>query len=61
MKRPRLIKKMERDWNRRARENARYYIATGRTDWTHEEFLELGTRHDPTEYLERHVEHLRGT
>ncbi len=42
MKRPRLIKKMERDWNRRARENARYYIATGRTDWTDEEFLESG-------------------
>ncbi len=42
MKPPRLLKKMERDWNRRARENARYYIATMRTDWTDEDFLNSG-------------------
>ena len=38
----RLLKKMEADWDRRARENARHYIATGHQAWTDEEFLRLG-------------------
>jgi len=42
MKLPRLLKKMERDWNSRARKNTRYYIATMRTDWTQEDFLNSG-------------------
>ena len=33
---------MRDDWDRRARENARYYVATGRMDWTDEEFLASG-------------------
>ncbi len=33
---------MERDWNRRARRNARYHIATTQTDWTDQEFLQSG-------------------
>jgi SAM-dependent methyltransferase len=37
-----LSKKMERDWDRRARENARFYVATSRTDWTDEEFFRSG-------------------
>jgi SAM-dependent methyltransferase len=38
------LRKMERDWDKRARENARYYVATGRKDWTDEEFFDSGRR-----------------
>jgi SAM-dependent methyltransferase len=47
MKRIRLeeqLRRMERDWDRRARENARYYVATGKRDWSDEEFFESGRR-----------------
>jgi SAM-dependent methyltransferase len=37
-----LLKRMERDWDERARENARYYVATGRHEWTDEEFFRSG-------------------
>jgi SAM-dependent methyltransferase len=33
---------MRRDWDRRARENARHYVATGQKEWSDEEFFELG-------------------
>ena len=33
---------MREDWDRRARENARYYVATLRKDWTDEEFFASG-------------------
>jgi SAM-dependent methyltransferase len=36
------LKKMQRDWDERARENARYYVATGKADWTEEEFYASG-------------------
>jgi len=39
------LEKMRRDWDARARENARYYVATGRTDWTDEEFFASGEAH----------------
>ncbi|HUS07069.1 MAG TPA: class I SAM-dependent methyltransferase [Bryobacteraceae bacterium] len=38
------LQKMKRDWDERARENARYYVATGKTDWTDEEFFLSGER-----------------
>ncbi|MCC7175914.1 MAG: class I SAM-dependent methyltransferase [Bryobacterales bacterium] len=38
----RQLEKMESDWNQRARDNARYYVATGRDDWTDEEFFRSG-------------------
>lgn len=38
------LRKMAEDWDRRARENARYYVATGREDWTDEEFFQSGQR-----------------
>ena len=38
------LKKMQRDWDERARENARYYVATGKNDWTDEEFFQSGER-----------------
>src|SRR3954447_14284315 len=38
------LKKMRRDWDERARENARYYVATGKENWTDEEFFASGER-----------------
>lgn len=37
-----LLKKMQQDWDDRARENARYYVATGRKDWSAEDFFRSG-------------------
>jgi len=33
---------MRRDWDRRAQENARHYVATGQEEWTDEEFFAAG-------------------
>src|SRR5215471_12579445 len=33
---------MREDWDRRARENARYYVATGREEWDDAEFFRSG-------------------
>jgi len=33
---------MARDWDQRARENARYYVATTKPDWSEEEFFASG-------------------
>jgi SAM-dependent methyltransferase len=38
------LENMRRDWDARARENARYYVATGREDWSDEEFFAAGER-----------------
>ncbi len=37
-----LLYAMRRDWDRRARENARHYIVDCRTDWSEEDFLKSG-------------------
>jgi cyclopropane fatty-acyl-phospholipid synthase-like methyltransferase len=37
-----LLEQMRTDWDQRARENARYYIATGKEEWSDEEFFESG-------------------
>ncbi len=39
-----ILRKMQEDWDARARENARHYVATGKTDWTDDEFFESGRR-----------------
>src|ERR1700735_2130495 len=36
------LRRMRRDWDRRARENARCYVATGQQDWSDEEFFQYG-------------------
>jgi SAM-dependent methyltransferase len=36
------LEKMRRDWDARARENARYYVNTERTDWTDDAFFASG-------------------
>lgn len=33
---------MRRDWDQRARQNARHYVVTGQTKWSDEEFYESG-------------------
>jgi SAM-dependent methyltransferase len=38
------LDKMRRDWDERARENARFYVNTERTDWTDAEFFASGER-----------------
>ena len=38
----RQIQRMRRDWDQRARENARYYVVTGQDDWSDEEFRQSG-------------------
>ncbi len=38
------VQKMQRDWDARARENARHYVNTARQDWTDEEFFQSGER-----------------
>jgi len=36
------LDKMKREWDERARENARFYVDTARQDWTDEEFFRSG-------------------
>ena len=38
------LKKMAQDWDSRARENARHYVATGKEEWSDEEFFASGER-----------------
>ncbi|MGH9632152.1 MAG: methyltransferase domain-containing protein, partial [Bryobacteraceae bacterium] len=45
------LRKMQRDWDERARENARHYVATGKEEWTDEEFFLSGERSIQNEIL----------
>jgi SAM-dependent methyltransferase len=36
------LQKMRDDWDQRARENARYFVATGTKEWTDEQFFKSG-------------------
>lgn len=36
------LEKMRQDWDQRARENARHYVATGQKDWSDDEFFRSG-------------------
>ena len=38
------LENMRRDWDERARKNARHYISTGREDWTDEDFFASGEK-----------------
>ena len=38
------LERMQRDWDQRARENARHFVDTSRTDWTDEDFFASGER-----------------
>ena len=39
---PEQLERMQRDWDQRARENARYFVDTSRTDWTDQTFFASG-------------------
>ncbi|HWB84044.1 MAG TPA: class I SAM-dependent methyltransferase [Bryobacteraceae bacterium] len=36
------LQQMRRDWDRRAKENARHYVVTGQSEWSDEEFFRSG-------------------
>src|SRR3984957_14057321 len=38
------LDKMRQDWDERARENARHYVATAQTEWTDEAFFASGEK-----------------
>ena len=38
----RLLRKMAREWDARARENARYYVSTASECWSDEQFFQSG-------------------
>ena len=48
---PLLAEKMREEWDSRARENARHFIATGQTEWSDEEFFESGRENVRREIL----------
>ena len=39
-----LLNKMQREWDERARENARFYVNTAKNDWTDDDFFQSGKR-----------------
>ncbi|MDP9169405.1 MAG: class I SAM-dependent methyltransferase [Acidobacteriota bacterium] len=41
---PSVVEKMREEWDQRARENARYYVATAQEKWTDEEYFESGRK-----------------
>ncbi|HVY93252.1 MAG TPA: class I SAM-dependent methyltransferase [Bryobacteraceae bacterium] len=46
-----ITRKMREEWDQRARENARHYVATGRTEWSDEEYFESGRENVRREIL----------
>src|SRR5271170_2936068 len=48
---PELTSKMRSEWDERARQNARHYIATGKVEWSDEEYFESGRENVRREIL----------
>jgi SAM-dependent methyltransferase len=48
---PLLVEKMRREWDERAKENARYYVATAQSEWSDEEYFESGRQNVADEIL----------
>ncbi|HVW85679.1 MAG TPA: methyltransferase domain-containing protein [Bryobacteraceae bacterium] len=46
-----LVEKMRREWDERARENARHYVATAQTEWNDDEYFESGRENVRREIL----------
>jgi SAM-dependent methyltransferase len=42
MDQPAILQKMREDWDARARDNARHYVANSKDDWTDDEFFRSG-------------------
>src|SRR5688572_28663414 len=58
---PDVLEKMRRDWDERARENARYYVNTARDDWSDEEFFRSGAQTMSEEILTDMINICQGT
>ena len=48
---PLLVDKMRREWDSRAMENARHYVATAKEEWTDDEYFESGRQNVRYEIL----------
>lgn len=48
---PAILERMRREWDERARENARYYVNTASDNWTDEEFFQSGRQNVREEIL----------
>src|SRR5215469_12573811 len=48
---PSVLERMRREWDERARENARHFVATARTDWTDADYFESGRENVRREIL----------
>jgi ubiquinone/menaquinone biosynthesis C-methylase UbiE len=46
-----IAQKMRREWDERARENARHYVATAQTEWNDDEYFESGRENVRREIL----------
>ncbi|NDJ10292.1 MAG: class I SAM-dependent methyltransferase [Acidobacteriia bacterium] len=46
-----ILEKMRRDWDERAKENARHYVATAQTDWSDDAYFESGRQNVHHEIL----------
>src|ERR1700748_3525489 len=46
-----VTNKMRAEWDERARENARHYVATGKVEWNDEEYFESGRENVRREIL----------
>jgi len=46
-----VLEKMRREWDDRARENARYYVATSNENWADDDYLESGRENVRNELL----------
>ena len=54
------LDKMRRDWDERARENARFYVNTEKTDWNDDDFFASGRRTISEEILTDMINICRG-
>ena len=48
---PAVLERMRREWDERARENARHYVATAQTAWNDEDYFESGRENVRREIL----------
>src|SRR4051794_7619199 len=46
-----ILERMRQEWDERARENARHYVATAKTEWTDEEYFASGRQNVANEIL----------
>src|SRR5690348_5027438 len=48
---PAVLERMRREWDERARENARHFVATAQTSWNDEDYFESGRENVRREIL----------